>query len=724
MQQVIQYQKTGEISVVDLPPPLARPGYVLVRNVASLISAGTERTSVQTAQASLLGKARSRPDLVRQVFANLKREGIWATIQKVRNRLDNYKELGYSSAGIVLATDVETLTPGEAVACAGAGYAVHAEIVAVPKNLVCRIPQGVSFEEAAFTTLGAIALQGVRQADVRVGENVVVIGLGLLGLLTLQILKASGCRVVGIDITDRNFTLARSLGCDACYLSRADTAERIQAFTRGIGADAVIITASTPSNQPLELALDIARKKGTIAIVGVVGMNIPRSPFYEKELNLTIACSYGPGRYDPLYEEFGIDYPAGYVRWTEQRNMEAFLDLLASKKVNVQPLITHRFPIADALQAYDLITGKRKEPYIGIILTYPERSAHPKRYIPPTPQRTSAKLPLSIGFIGAGNFAQSYLLPPLQAAGVQLRGVATSRPATAKAVSEKFGFTYGTTDPEEIFSDPEIDAVFIASRHDSHAAYVIAALQSGKHVFVEKPLALTPEELDRIVEVHREAKGLVLMVGFNRRFSKPFRTIREFFAPVAEPKVLLYRVHAGTLPPTHWLLQPDQGGRIIGEACHFIDTMAFLANAPVQSVAAMTTAAHRTDVPAEEDTTVTLRFQDGSVGTLLYIATGSAALPKEYAEIFGGGKTATMENFRTVQLWDHKKQRRKFDGKKGHTEEVQHFLNVLLGREEPQFSFASFVNTTAATFAIHRALQTGTIIEVETLQPLNNVSRE
>jgi len=513
MRQVIQYQKTGEMSVVDLPPPLRRPGYVLVQNVASVISAGTERTSIQTAQASLIGKARSRPDLVRQVLANVKREGVWATVQKVRNRLDNYKELGYSCAGKVIASDTAAFLPGDAVACAGTGYAVHAEIVAVPKNLVCKIPQGVSFEEAAFATLGAIALQGVRQADVRVGENVAVIGLGLLGLLTVQLLKAAGCRVVGVDITDRHFAVAQSLGCDACYLSNSEAVERIQSFTRGIGTDAVIITASTKSNQPLELALEVARKKSVIVIVGVVGMNVPRSPFYEKELHLTID-------------------PVGYVRWTEQRNMQAFLDLVAQKKVSIAPLITHRFDIENALAAYDLVTGKHKEPYIGILLQYPERAEHPRRYIPSKVTARAVKTPVTVGFIGAGNFAQSYLLPPLKSAGVRLRGVATSRPVNAKAVSEKFNFEYAATDPQEIIADPEIDAVFIASRHDSHAQYVVEALRHHKHVFVEKPLAITPEQLQAIAEQYAQvtAEGIVLMVGFNRRFSKAFRRIQQFFA--------------------------------------------------------------------------------------------------------------------------------------------------------------------------------------------------
>lgn len=719
MKQVVQFQKNGKISVEDLPPPLLKPGFVLVRNSASVISAGTERQSLKTAQASLLGKARSRPDLVQQVLANIRREGVWATIQKVRNRLESYKELGYSSAGVVVASDIPKFPPGTRVACAGAGYAVHAEYIAVPKNLVCKIPESVSFEEAAFTTLGAIALQGVRQAKPQIGDRVLVIGLGLLGLLTVQLLKANGCRVAGVDISEQNFQYAYSLGCDACFHVAPDTLEHIAAFTNGIGVDATIITASTQSSQPVHLALEATRKRGTVVIVGVVGMELPRSPFYEKELNVTIACSYGPGRYDPLYEEFGIDYPIGYVRWTENRNMQAFLELLAQKKVQVEPLITHRFPIENALDAYHIISGDRKEPYLGIVLTYPTGENHQeqKRIAVANVhvQRRSAS-PLSIGFIGAGNFAQSVLLPPLaRQKAVTLAGVATARPINAKGVAEKFGFRYATTDPAEVLQDPNINVVFIASRHDSHAQYVLEALKAGKHVFVEKPLAITEEQLEQIIALYREvrSRGLLLMVGFNRRFSAPFQDIAQFFSAVQDPLLIHYRVHAGKFPADHWLLAPDQGGRILGEACHFVDTIAYLSRSFVREVTASIVEIDRHDYPEDENIAVILRFANGAIGNLLYLSNGDNKVPKEYCEVFGGGKTAMMQNFQYTEFYSGRRKRKRYNGRKGHEEEIEHFVKVLLGEEQPRFSFESYVNTTRTMFAIHRSLHVGTAIEVE-----------
>ncbi|MFQ5771674.1 MAG: zinc-binding alcohol dehydrogenase, partial [bacterium] len=433
MLQVIQYQKTGEIFVEDLPRPKIKNGGVLIRNVFSLISAGTERTSVETAQASMVGKARSRPDLVNQVMDNVKREGWVATYKKVQNRLDNYKELGYSSAGIVVESSVDVFKPGDRVACGGVGYASHAEMVFVPKHLVTKIPENVSFGEASFTTVASIALQGVRQADVRIGENVAVIGLGLIGLITVELLEASSCRVIGLDISENNLDIAKRLGCDECFVSNYDAIQKIASLTKGYGTDAVIITAATKSNDPIKLALEFARKKSKVIIVGTVGMNIPKTPFYEKELDLRISCSYGPGRYDPLYEEKGNDYPIGYVRWTENRNMEAVLDLIAQKKLDVKSLITHTFKIEDALEAYDLITEKVIEKYLGILIEYPrdERNGkqEAKKIVLKDHQkiRTINKEPI-IGFIGAGNFAQSYLIPSLRKLGVKLKGVVSSTP--------------------------------------------------------------------------------------------------------------------------------------------------------------------------------------------------------------------------------------------------------------------------------------------------------
>jgi polar amino acid transport system substrate-binding protein len=706
MLQVIQYQKNGKMSVSDLPAPQVRGGAVLVRNMASLISAGTERASVTTAQASMVGKARTRPDLVKQVMDSVKREGALATYKKVQNRLDNYKELGYSSAGIVEESTVDEFKPGDRVACAGAGYASHAELIVVPRNLVVPVPDSVTFDEAAFTTVGAIALQGVRQADVRIGETVAVIGLGLVGLLTVQLLKANGCRVIGLDITSAGFALARELGCDACLVSRSAEARTVESLTRGFGADAVIITAATLSNDPVELALLLARKKGKVVIVGRVGMNFPYLPFYEKELDVRQSCSYGPGRYDPLYEEKGNDYPFAYVRWTEQRNMSAILDLVSQGRLNVKSLITHRFPIRDALQAYDLITGKVKQKYLGILIQYPEAAVEsarrPRRLeLPASEPSVPANRTLTVGFIGAGNFAQSYLLPPMKAAGVTLKGVATSRPVNAKSVGEKFGFAYCATDVSEILRDKETNVVVVATRHDSHARYVIDALKSGKHVFVEKPLAISAKQLLEIRKTHASlgaSPSQYLMVGFNRRFSRPFVDMQEFFRGRTEPLVMTYRVNAGTLAPTSWYLDDAQGSRVVGEGCHFIDCMTFLAGGPPVSVFAESIGSHNSQVKNRDNISITLRFADGSVGTLLYLANGDTSVGKEYCEAHAGGRSAIMDNFRQLFLHrDGSVTRKKYDGLKGHKEEVVHFLNVVSGKESPSLSFDSIHATTLAT---------------------------
>ncbi len=699
----------------EVPVPQIKDGHVLVQNICSLVSAGTERTSVETAQASMLGKAKSRPDLVAQVIDNVKREGVLATYNKVQNRLDNYKELGYSSAGIVIESAVDSIKVGDRVACAGTAH--HAEVVAIPKNLIARIPDGVEFSEAAFTTLGAIALQGVRQADVKLGERVAVIGLGLIGLLTVQLLKAAGCRVVGLDIVDSNFPLAKQSGCDECVLSDASANSSIESFTHGHGTDAVIITASTSSNQPMELALQFARKRSSIVVVGTVGMDIPRSPFYEKELQLKISCSYGPGRYDPEYEMNGTDYPIGYVRWTENRNMEGFLDLVAQKKLDVQSLVTHRFPISEALNAYDLITGKNNEKNIGVLIDYPSVIAQhaTKRVVTRSAAVPSTSEQIVIGFIGAGNFAQSYILPALADEKVRLKGVVTSHAVRAKTVARKFNFDYCSTDPQEVLDDKDTSVIFIATQHDTHAHYVLEAMKRGKHVFVEKPLAITQRELEDIREMMQSDKrhSASLTVGFNRRYSKSIQAMRSFFNVSREPFVMAYRVNAGSLPPTHWMQDDKQGGRIVGEACHFIDTMAFLSDSLPVRVFTESISSDNARVKQNENVNVSIRFANGSIGNLLYFANGDSSVPKEYLEVSSDGKTAIMNNFETVTFHEGgRKRSQRFDGKKGHREEVIHFLRVIAGKEKPMLQFDSIYRTTLATFKINESLQKGLPVEL------------
>lgn len=712
MRQVIQYQKTGEMFIEELPTPKLKSGGILVQNVCSLISAGTERTSVQTAQASMVGKVRSRPDLVKQVVDSVKQQGVVATYKKVQNRLDNYKQLGYSSAGIVIESAVDEFKPGDRVACAGGGYASHAETVFIPKNLAAKMPADVSFEEAACTTLCAIAMQGVRQADLRLGECVAVIGLGLVGLITVQLLKATGCRVIGLDVSPGNFEVAQQLGCDDCIVSDFEAIDKVMNFSKGHGTDAVIITAATNSNEPVELALAVARKKSKVVIVGAVKMDIPRAPFYEKEIDLRNSCSYGPGRYDPNYEERGHDYPIGYVRWTEKRNMEACLDLMAQGKLDVTSLVTHKFPIEEALKAYDVIMGKTKEKYLGILIQYPESGQDGQ--LPIRKLELNGKLPTetktepSVGFIGAGNFAQSFLIPPLQKQGVELRAVATSTPVNAKSVGEKFGFGYCATDPEEVLKDDTVNTIFVATRHDTHADYVLEALKRGKRVYVEKPLGLTHEQVDSISNLYnmRLEKGEApfLMVGYNRRFSQPVRAIKEFFVGRSEALVMHFRVNAGFIPKDNWYQAEEQGGRIIGEGGHFIDTMQFLTDAfPVQVFAVA--AADPGNRYNQDNVNLTITFSDGSIGTISYVANGATSLEKEYLEVFGEGKSAVMNNFKRVDFYRGRKSwKKKFSGEKGHAAEMDAVAKALKGGKPAPIAADSLLATSYATLAAVESL--------------------
>ncbi len=711
MKQIIQYQKTGEMKVDDLPVPVVREGWVLIKNRYSLISSGTEKTSVETAKASMLGKAKSRPDLVKQVLQNLKREGLLATYSKVKTRLDSYKELGYSCSGLVIESGTNEFKPGDRVACAGA-TANHSEYVLVPQNLCVKIPENVTFEEAAFTTLGSIAMQGIRQADVRIGECVAVIGMGLLGLITIQLAKLSGCRVIGLDVNESNFETAKKFGCDLCIISNDESLSAIEGFTKGIGTDAVIITAGTKSNEPVELALNMARKKSKVVIVGAVGMNIPRSPFYEKEIDLRISCSYGPGRYDVFYEEFGIDYPVGYVRWTENRNMQSILDLLSQKKLDFLNLLTHKIPVETGLKAYDIITGKTEEKYIGILIEYGNGSGSAAKKLELNNFKSNDDT-VNVGFIGAGNFAQSYLIPPLIGYGVNLIGVCTSVSVNSKSVGEKYKFKFCTSDYKEIIDNSEINTVFIATRHDSHGQFVIESLKAGKNVYVEKPLTINEHELNEIYKILGNENSPLLMVGFNRRFSESFVDIKNYFKNNTEPFVINYRVHAGYIPKTHWIQHPDQGGRILGEGCHFIDTMQYVTGANPVNVFAKSIRSGNMNMVDYDNVSITIEFDDGSIGNLSYLANGDSSLPKEYCEIFSGGKTAIMNNFKFNQYYSNGKAAgKKFNGEKGHKEEVVSFLNAAKGIGKPGISGNSIFLTTLVTLKALESLRENKVIDL------------
>jgi predicted dehydrogenase len=673
MKQVVQEVQTGVTGVREIPAPVAGVGQLVVANVSSLISAGTERYVVDLARKSLLGKARERPDQVMRVLQKIRAEGLGTTIQQVRAKLDEPMPLGYSTAGLVLecGRGASEFKPGDRVATAGP----HAGLVSIGKNLCARIPEGVSFEQAAYTSVATIGLEGVRLAKVTLGERVLVIGLGLIGQICIAILKAQGCRVFGLDVDPAKLELARQFGADAVAVG--SPADAIKAFGGGIGVDAVVITAATPSNAPIELAAEVTRPHGRIVLVGVVGLNLPRPPFFQKELEFTVSGSLGPGRWDPNYEEKGIDYPLGLVRWTAQRNMEAVLDLIAAGKLPVEKLTSHRFPIDRAAEAYDLITAQ-KEPFLGVLLEYPEEARTPIRRVELKAQPAVGKLGISM--IGAGNFARLMLLPELERiGGFTLRGLGTAKGLSAQHTGTGKGFAFATTDAAELWKDAETNAVFIATRHDLHAELVIAALKAGKHVFVEKPLCLTVQELDQISATVRElgASCPILMVGFNRRFAPATATARSFLAG-AGPLSVSYRFSPGPIPPEHWTQDEEiGGGRIVGEACHAIDTCSALIGSPPVKVFAESVAREGGLQTTDDCVFITLRHADGSISSVSYQAGGDKGFPSERIEMFGGGRTVVIDAWDEISLWNKGKAAKARGGKdKGHHAELEAFLGA------------------------------------------------
>lgn len=706
MKQVLQSFRTGVLKVDDVPETVVKGGGVLVRNAASLISAGTEKMAIDLAQKSLAGKAKERPDLVRQVLTKVQRDGLISTFHTVKSRLDAPLALGYSSAGVVreVGRGAEEFRVTDRVACAGMNYASHAETVFVPKNLTVKIPDGVSFDEAAFVTLGAIALQGVRTAEAKLGEAVAVIGLGLLGQLTVQILKAAGCRVIGLDLDPAKIELARLHGADAAIARGDDVEGAVGQFTSGCGADAVIITAAAETNDPIELAGVIARDRAIVAMVGAVKMDVPRKVYYEKELQLRLSRSYGPGRYDASYEEQGVDYPIGYVRWTERRNMQEFLRLVAAKAVRLDRLITHRFDINDAARAYDIITGKEKQPFLGVLLTY-EQPSSPSPVVNLNGKRAAAQGGVSLGVIGAGNFAKSVLLPRLaKLSGVRLAGIATATGRNAKAVGEQYGFGFCTTDARELLSRDDINTALIATRHDSHAKFTVDALRAGKAVYVEKPLAVNEAQLREVAETV-EATGGRVMVGFNRRFSELAAAMKAAFAggDDREPLAITYRVNAGAVPKESWIQGDEGGGRVVGEVCHFVDLLQFLTDAEPTEVFAYASAA------GPDTLSVVIKFSDGSVGNINYFATGDRTFPKERIEVYGGGRVAVLDDFRTLEVWRGGKRKvtKRLAQDKGFDRELGAFAAAAQGGGAMPIDWRSLVLTTLTTFRIEDALRHG-----------------
>jgi predicted dehydrogenase/threonine dehydrogenase-like Zn-dependent dehydrogenase len=760
MKQVLQHARTGEITIEEVPAPMLLPGCVLVRIAASVVSAGTERASAEFAGKSLLQKAQARPDLVREVIGKMQRDGIFSALQAVRSRLDQPQAPGYSSAGTVIAVGegVSDLQPGARVACAGAGFAVHAEIACVPRLLVAKIPEageawsrvgtaalgrpsraqlgsdhspqqqsGVSYEEAAFGTVGAICLHGIRTAEVALGDRVAVMGLGLLGQITVQLLKAAGCRVFGMDPLQQRADLAIGSGAEAVSTSAREFRDLCFQKTGGVGVDSVLITAETQSSEPVNLAAELARDRAIVVAVGTVGMDLQRKLYYEKELDFRISRSYGPGRYDVAYEQKGRDYPIGHVRWTETRNMEAFLQFIADGKLNLPLLITHRFPMEQATRAYDLITGTTGEPFLAALLTY--ASAEPESGSPPNLQgRISVGAPVTtsasassvgLGVLGAGSFAQNALLPALKAiSGVSFIGVCNATGPRSRKAAEKFGFSYCSNSEAELLQDPKIKAVVIATRHNLHASQSLAALRAGKAVFCEKPLCLNEGELAALVcatSKSASADTPLLMVGFNRRFAPMAIQMKRFLSEVHEPLAIHYRVNAGYIPSDHWVNDPEQGGgRILGEVCHFVDFLCFLAGACPIEVQAQTVG--NLGQYSQDNVVASLKFANGTLGTISYLANGDKSVPKERVEVFGGGSVAILEDFRRLELVrnGHKQiVRARWAQDKGHKAEMQAFVDALIGKAPPPISFEQVVGSTLATLRLQNSCQTGQRLSVQ-----------
>jgi predicted dehydrogenase/NADPH:quinone reductase-like Zn-dependent oxidoreductase len=698
MKQVTQRLRDGRIEVIDVPVPIVTDDGVLVDVRASVLSAGTERSKVATGRQNLIAKAGSRPDQVQEVLDKARREGVRKTVRAVRRRLDQPSPLGYSVAGVVMAVGqrVRDVRPGDRVACGGADYAVHAEVDHVPGNLCVPLPDTVSFDAGAFVTVGSVALHGVRQADARLGERVAVIGMGLVGQITGQILRASGCRVIGIDLSKELLDLAQTTGAADDVFRRDELGARSPAAASG--CDAVIVTAATTSNDPVELAAAVCRDRGRVVVVGDVGLQLPRPMYYGKELELRLSRSYGPGRYDREYEARGLDYPIGYVRWTEQRNMAAFVDLLSTRRIDVEPLITSRIPVDAAPAAYERLLGSGVSP-LGIVLKYgPVEAAGTAPPQSPVARQPARKPSLEVGLVGAGSFGQGTIVPALRAAGLRLRAVASATGRSAEAARRQYGFERAVS-VDELLDDPDVGVVVVCTRHSSHAALAEAALRAGKVVFVEKPPALTLEELRRLDAIE-EQTGLPLMVGFNRRHA-PLAAEMRRHVHSREPLHLTFRVSAGALPDDHWLNDLDDGGgRLLGEACHFVDFACWMAGALPARVSCSMAAGRDRPLAASQSFVVTLVFADGSLATIVYCDAGAVRVPKERVEVHAGDRSAILSDFRTLTLMSGRRvQRRRLRTQdKGHNRQFQQLRDLAIGtwRPDPPSPLASMRVTLGA----------------------------
>lgn len=706
MKQILQNIRTGERAVASVPAPMVRAGEVLIANQASLVSAGTEKMVMDLASKSLLGKAKERPDHVRRVLEKIRNEGLMTTVRQVQKKLGEPMTMGYSSAGVVLACGegIQQFKPGDRVASNGC----HAEVVCVPANLCAKVPDSVAFDHACFAVVGSIALQGVRLAKVHLGETVLVIGLGLVGQLTVALLRGAGCRVIGTDLDPAKCELAKQLGAEVA--SPGLRASNIEEMTHGLGADAVIITASTKSNGPIELAADAVRQKGRVVLVGVVGLELDRRPFYFKEAEFVVSCSYGPGRYDANYEERGHDYPAAYVRWTEQRNIQAVLDLMADGKLDVSPLISHRIPIAEAERAYQII-DQGSEPYLGMVLEYPgshdEKTARRVEFQPA--RQESGKR--AVGVLGAGNFARMVLVPAIQKSGAfHLKTICSAGGTSAAHTAKETGFEVAATDEDSVFDDPSIDTVFSITQHHQHAGHVLKALAAGKNIFVEKPLCLTIEELNEITSSLLEHENPpILMVGFNRRFSPAATMVKDFYSKTTTPLAVTIRFNAGAIPADHWTQNDEEGGgRIVGEACHAIDLATYLTGSVPVRVYAESVGSERPDAITDDQCAITLRHANGSISTIGYFASGDKAFPKERIEVFGGGKVAVIDDFHTVTTCTGgKMNKQKLRQDKGHEQEIATLAKSLEQGGKGPISWEELRSVTLASILAVRSLREG-----------------
>jgi predicted dehydrogenase/threonine dehydrogenase-like Zn-dependent dehydrogenase len=707
MRQIAQNYKSGELALLEVPVPAALPGGVVVRTEFSLISTGTEMMKINESKLSLIGKARARPDQVKKVMQSVSQQGLRATYRKVSDRLDSYTPLGYSLCGEVVevGAGMEHLAVGQRVACAGNSYALHAEYNWVPRNLCVPVPEGVAAEHAAFTTVGAIAMQGYRQSEARLGETACVIGLGLVGQLLTQILRAAGVNVVGLDPSPERCQLAERMGASTCCppdpASRGPVLETLAALTDGAGADHVLLTAGGETNQPVEVAAELARDRARVVDIGKVRLDLPWTEYYAKELDVRFSRSYGPGRYDPSYEEGGVDYPIGYVRWTERRNMACFLDLVAEGRLNLEPLVSAVLPFEDAVGAYERIQ-RGEQGGVGLLFRYSTNGSAQQRLAIPAPSSRPARRPVvRLGVIGAGNYATSMLLPHLHdRADVRLVEVATATGLSATNAQHRFGFERCSTDHRGLLADEAVDAVVIATRHHAHAAMVCEALRAGKAVFVEKPLAVDSDQLQAILSAVTDSGNDRLMVGFNRRFAPLLVHLKSAFGARSGPVQVRYDVNAGRLESGSWYAQPEQGSRLVGEGCHFVDTISWwLDQDPVAVFAAAT--------GDPDDTASTLLYPDGSVATIAYQTSGDPRAPKELFQVSGDKQLARLHNFQRTELWrgGRRHVRRSRTGiDKGQKQELDAFVRAVVEARAMPIPLESLLATTLATFTARRSL--------------------